>query len=130
MQVTFNNSMLKKAWAFSPLFLIGFIVYDLMHRDELFFSFDFLSELDFSLHALGLFSLVCLMMLLNWSLEALKWKELTKAYHKMSFSEAFRSVISGVSTSFITPNRIGDFIGKLSYLPKGKRKIGLMSSAY
>jgi uncharacterized membrane protein YbhN (UPF0104 family) len=69
-------------------------------------------------------------MFINWSFEAFKWKTLVQPFYQMNFSKAFRSIWSGVSTALSTPNRLGDFIGKISHLPKGHRKKGIISSFY
>jgi len=62
-----------------------------------------------------------LLMLANWGIESLKWKVLLKHILKISFIESFRSVISGVAFTMITPNRMGEFIGRIFYVPDGSR---------
>jgi len=52
----------------------------------------------------------------NWGLEALKWQYLTKQIEPISFSTAFKAVLSGLSISIFTPNRVGEFAGKVFYL--------------
>jgi len=52
----------------------------------------------------------------NWGLEALKWQYLTKEIEPISFSTAFKAVLSGLSISIFTPNRVGEFAGKVFYL--------------
>src|SRR5687768_15116871 len=49
---------------------------------------------------------ICALMLLNWGLESLKWQLLLKKISPVSFLGAVRSVLSGVTVSFFTPNRI------------------------
>lgn len=60
-------------------------------------------------------------MLLNWGFEALKWKISVRDIHSISFFQAFKAVLSGVSVSVTTPNRIGEYIGRMMYMPEGKR---------
>jgi len=69
-------------------------------------------------------------MLINWLLESKKWQLLTKDYHRLSLKESFLSVLSEISTALFTPNRIGDFIGRVSHLPNEHRKKGMISSFY
>lgn len=58
----------------------------------------------------------------NWGLEAFKWKlALTGIYPKYSFKEAFKGVLTGIATGIFTPNRVGDYAGRLLYLAPGKR---------
>jgi len=60
-------------------------------------------------------------MLCNWSLEALKWKISIQSLQTISFTKAFRAVLSGVSFSVNTPNRIGEYLGRVLYIDEGNR---------
>ncbi len=62
-----------------------------------------------------------LFMLLNWGIEAIKWRKLVAVALPISFGRAFRSVLSGVSFTMLTPNRMGEFLGRVFYLPDGSR---------
>ncbi len=68
-----------------------------------------------------LFALVVLMMLLNWGVEARKWQVLMKPLERMSFIRAFKSVLAGCSVTFITPNRVGEFGGRILFVHEGHR---------
>jgi uncharacterized membrane protein YbhN (UPF0104 family) len=61
------------------------------------------------------------LMLFNWGIESLKWKTLLKHILHISYLRAFKSVISGVAFTMITPNRTGEFIGRVFYVPDGNR---------
>ncbi|MEZ5056622.1 MAG: lysylphosphatidylglycerol synthase domain-containing protein [Saprospiraceae bacterium] len=54
-----------------------------------------------------------LLMPVNWGLEALKWKKLMQHVLPVSFWKALKAILSGVTISFFTPNRVGDFGGRL-----------------
>jgi uncharacterized membrane protein YbhN (UPF0104 family) len=56
---------------------------------------------------------ICCMMLLNWSLEALKWRYLVKKTERVGFFTAFRAVWAGVTVSTFTPNRTGEYFGRV-----------------
>ena len=62
-----------------------------------------------------------LLMLVNWGIEALKWRKLVAVAVPISLSTAFKSVLSGVSFTMLTPNRMGEFLGRVLYLPDGSR---------
>jgi hypothetical protein len=64
---------------------------------------------------------VLLLMGVNWGLEAKKWQILTSHVNPTSFSTAFKSVMAGVSFTMLTPNRMGEFLGRVLYLPDGSR---------
>jgi len=65
--------------------------------------------------------LVIFLMVINWSLEALKWKISIQQIQPVSFLRSFRAVLSGVSFSVNTPNRIGEYLGRVLYIDEGNR---------
>lgn len=64
---------------------------------------------------------VILLMFVNWSLEAVKWKLLVQHIQPVSFIKSFRAVLSGVSFSVTTPNRVGEYLGRVLYMNEGNR---------
>jgi len=58
---------------------------------------------------------------LNWAFEAKKWQILVKTLQPFKFSRAYKSVLSGVALSLNTPNRIGEFGGRILYVQEGNR---------
>ena len=62
-----------------------------------------------------------LLMPVNWGLEALKWKYLTSRLENFSFFTAFKSVLTGTSITMLTPNRIGEFGGRIMYVKEENR---------
>lgn len=60
--------------------------------------------------------LVLLLMFCNWGLEARKWQKLVKPLEDISFLRSFSAILSGVSLSINTPNRIGEYGGRILYL--------------
>jgi hypothetical protein len=65
--------------------------------------------------------LVLVLMPLNWGLEARKWQVLLSRLHPVDFLRAFKSILSGVAFSLSTPNRIGEYGGRILYVPEGSR---------
>lgn len=68
--------------------------------------------------------LVILMMPFNWGIETVKWKRLLVPFQKLKFNKAFMAVMTGVSVSFFTPNRVGEFGGRILYLDPDNRVKG------
>jgi uncharacterized membrane protein YbhN (UPF0104 family) len=64
---------------------------------------------------------VIALMFLNWGIESVKWKLLISHVMHVSFLTAVKMVISGVSFTMITPNRMGEFVGRVLYVPDGQR---------
>ena len=65
--------------------------------------------------------LVVLLMIVNWSIEAWKWKLAVRKVQPLSFGKAFRAILSGVSFSVSTPNRMGEYVGRVLYMNDGNR---------
>tara|TARA_B100000214_G_scaffold132042_1_gene93893 strand:- start:791 stop:1768 length:978 start_codon:yes stop_codon:yes gene_type:complete len=65
--------------------------------------------------------LVILMMFLNWFLESLKWRFLISKIEKISIKQSIRAVFSGITISAFTPNRVGEYGGRVFCLEKGDR---------
>lgn len=66
-------------------------------------------------------------MLLNWFIEALKWKYLLRSVEKISTWRAIESVFCGLTWAVFTPNRIGEYGGRVFFLSPRKRIIGVIS---
>ncbi|HRO68890.1 MAG TPA: lysylphosphatidylglycerol synthase transmembrane domain-containing protein [Chitinophagaceae bacterium] len=64
---------------------------------------------------------VFVLMLANWSLETAKWKLAIERIQKIGFFTAFKAVVSGVSFSVTTPNRVGEYLGRVLYMEEGNR---------
>lgn len=64
---------------------------------------------------------VILLMFVNWGIEAVKWRLSIKKIQQVSFIKAFKAVLSGVSFSVSTPNRMGEYLGRVLYMDEGNR---------
>jgi uncharacterized membrane protein YbhN (UPF0104 family) len=64
---------------------------------------------------------VLALMFVNWAIEAVKWKISVRKIQEVSFFKAFRAVLSGVSFSVSTPNRVGEYLGRVLYMDAGNR---------
>ncbi len=53
------------------------------------------------------------LMPVNWFFETLKWRQFTQLFSKMSVWESLRAVLAGVAVSLFTPNRIGEYGGRI-----------------
>lgn len=65
--------------------------------------------------------IVLILMGFNWFLETAKWKLLLEYISPTGWLRCLRSVLSGVTVSILTPNRIGEFAGRVLHLEKGVR---------
>jgi len=60
-------------------------------------------------------------MTLNWLAEAMKWKYVLNNLQQISIFEAYKSVLAGVAFGIVTPNRIGELIGRLLFIDEDKK---------
>jgi uncharacterized membrane protein YbhN (UPF0104 family) len=56
------------------------------------------------------------LMPLNWLAETQKWYRFVRQYESISRWKALRAVLSGVSFSLFTPNRVGEYAGRVLYI--------------
>lgn len=104
----------------------GFIIHKLNSYENLpniLFSIFSFNKLEFLL----LFSVICLMCL-NWLFEAIKWKYIIRDYEKIDLLKSLKAVFIGISVALFTPNRIGEFGGRILVLKKENRTIGAFST--
>ena len=64
---------------------------------------------------------VILMMFLNWLVEALKWRYMISKIENISIMTAYRAIFTGITVSTFTPNRIGEYGGRVFCLEQGDR---------
>ncbi|RWY46285.1 lysylphosphatidylglycerol synthase domain-containing protein [Mucilaginibacter gilvus] len=74
-------------------------------------------------------SAVVLLMLVNWLLESFKWQYLSKRLANISVWVAIEAVFCGLTWAIFTPNRIGEFGGRVMFLPNRKRIHGVFAMA-
>lgn len=82
-----------------------------------------------SIHYGPAWMLICVILLLpvNLLLEARKWQILAGTAGPLSFGAALASVLGGITFSLITPNRIGEYPGRILYLrhPESSRLVSV-----
>jgi len=66
-------------------------------------------------------SIAFVLIFLNWGLEAWKWKKLAAKVESITLGAAFKAVLVGICLGFITPNRLGDYAGRIIELRTGQR---------
>lgn len=75
------------------------------------------------------FAIILILMPMVWALEAVKWRFALSDYTQMSFWRSWRSVWYGVVAGHLTPNRIGEPIGRLALVKSDVRgKAGFIAA--
>lgn len=70
---------------------------------------------------------VFVLMLLNWFVESVKWQFLVKRVEEISLWRAIESVFCGLTWAVFTPNRIGEYGGRVFFLSSRKRIKGAVA---
>ncbi len=68
-----------------------------------------------------IFWIVFILMFLNWGIEARKWQILMAPLEKISLVRSFKSVFAGCSITMLTPNRVGEYGGRIMYVQESNR---------
>jgi hypothetical protein len=74
-------------------------------------------------------SVVVFLMFANWLVECLKWQHLTQRLAPISLWQAIEGVFCGLTWAVFTPNRIGEYGGRVMFLPQRKRIHGVFAMA-
>ncbi len=62
-----------------------------------------------------------LLMPLNWLIESKKWQFLISKFEIINLYTSFKAILSGLTTSIFTPNRVGEFVGRILYISSKNR---------
>ncbi len=65
--------------------------------------------------------LAILLMLVNWGIEARKWQVVIHRIQPISFIQSWKAIFTGTTMAFFTPNRIGEYVGRILYIEDNKR---------
>ncbi len=64
---------------------------------------------------------VFLLMFVNWGIEARKWQLALSKSGNISFITSVKAIFSGTTMAFFTPNRIGEYMGRMLHIEKKDR---------
>jgi hypothetical protein len=65
--------------------------------------------------------LAAALMPVNWGIEARKWQLALRPIGGIAYFKAFKAVFTGTTMASFTPNRMGEYVGRLLYVPPGHR---------
>lgn len=65
--------------------------------------------------------LVFALMFVNWGIEARKWQLALRPVGGLPFGNAYKAVFTGAAVASFTPNRMGDYLGRILYIREGHR---------
>lgn len=85
----------------------------------------------FQINTLGqwlILLVVVLLMPVNWGIESKKWQFIVSKIERLSFKNCCRAVATGVTVAIFTPNRIGEFGGRILVLNPKNRITGIFAT--
>lgn len=115
MRLSFHNPR-SAAEAIGKLLLLALLAWAVYHQtigreDARALGLAFLNR--FNLANLP-FLLGCILLTpLNWGWETWKWQELVRPIVQIPFRKAFRAILAGITVSLFTPNRTGEYGGRI-----------------
>ncbi len=108
------------------LFAFWFIYHKLVANKNLSDFGTLLKDID-QLEITAVIGLVVFLMFVNWLLEAAKWKYLMSHIEAISFYRAIESVFCGLTMAIFTPNRLGEYGGRVFFLSPKRRIVGVVA---
>ena len=121
MQIGHSKNLLGKLLKMIIFILLAFALYrQIFQRDDI---SDLWSVFLFQLQTYNVFLLLLCFSLLffNWGTESRKWQLLMKPLETVSFFRAYGAVLSGITLSLFTPNRIGEYAGRILLVHKADK---------
>lgn len=91
----------------------GFILKQVTGREHLSGAWDMLTRSFSDPWFWSTIVIILLLMMVNWLIEALKWQKLMEQVQKVSPGDAIKAVLTGITVSVFTPNRVGEFLGRV-----------------
>lgn len=111
------------------LVLAGIFIYNRLNNNADLRQFETLISHISRKQVIVTMSFVMLLMVVNWVLESLKWQYLSQKLANISTWEAIEAVFCGLTWAIFTPNRIGEYGGRVMFLPNRKRIHGIFAMA-
>lgn len=124
------KTKLKKTYNYIIRFILIVLSYGFIYN-ELFLKRD-LNELINAftqrIDTQGFYVLLIIVVLLigvNWILEALKWQFLVRKIERIPLLRSLYAVLTGIAVSVFTPNRMGEYFGRIFILEKANHWEGV-----
>jgi len=125
-----NNTKINKIAGFLLKLCIiilafGFITYELIYKKDISNIYSYFFNI-INTKNITILIIVCLLMFVNWGFELLKWRFLIGRIERISIFQSIIAVFSGITVSTITPNRIGEYGGRVFVLEPSNRWKGVV----
>ncbi|MEX2598000.1 MAG: hypothetical protein WEC59_13825 [Salibacteraceae bacterium] len=109
--------------------VLAYIYYRLAGANKELSLFEFFrTSMAFSWFGASIIVSSLVLMMINWGIEVVKWKRLLDGETNITWKNATKGVLSGVSFGIFSPNRLGEFAGRILALPPDVRLKGTLLS--
>lgn len=117
-----NIKIFLNYWLGPVLFVwLSWSIYrQVKHQPDLQASWNNIREIAFTTEVWKL-ALAGVLVFVNWGIEAKKWMVLVSTLTRIGFLRSFKAILAGLAFAVNTPNRIGEYGGRVLYLPEGTR---------
>jgi hypothetical protein len=68
------------------------------------------------------------LMVLNWTIESIKWQIALKPVQPIRFLQAFKAILAGTCIASFTPNRVGEYLGRMLFVNSGNKLLSVAST--
>jgi uncharacterized membrane protein YbhN (UPF0104 family) len=114
------KTLFKKYLFTFKLIVVGILISYLVYKISTDLALNHIEK--YSNFDIKLILLATILNIFNWGLEAKKWQLLVKNITNLSYLNSFKSVLAGLSIGILTPNRLGNFIGRLAWIKRDYHK--------
>ncbi|MEX2483504.1 MAG: lysylphosphatidylglycerol synthase domain-containing protein [Brumimicrobium sp.] len=129
LNVVFQNLKVRKSLLWSVKILVFLFVVYIFLQQLTQISFEDFNEL--AITNVWYIVIAVVLVPINWGLELLKWYFTVKSIDRnVPWSKMVQSLLAGISTGFVTPNRLGNFIGRMLYFKGRNRAILILGTLY
>lgn len=127
--MVFQNLKVRKSLLWSVKILVFLLVLYIFIIQLTEISYDNITDLTIQHFWYIIFAI--LLVPINWGLEFLKWFYTVKLIDpNVHTSRVTQSLLAGISTGFVTPNRLGNFIGRMLYFKGRKGALLILGTLY
>ncbi len=106
----------------------GFLYNEIFLKKDLKSVIDFYPEISKNQYFIPVLTFVFLLFIINYLLEAVKWRFFISPLEKINLWVSFKAVLTGVSVSMFMPNRVGDYLGRVFILKTANRLQAVIST--
>jgi uncharacterized membrane protein YbhN (UPF0104 family) len=96
----------------------AYIYYQVFYKRDISITLGLLDDMMENKVFFPLFLSASFLMIANLFLEAKKWQFLVSLKERVSIFTSIKAVFTGLSVSIFTPNRVGEFLGRIFFLEK------------